>query len=200
MPTGNTAPVQSGEVSDLRTFALRCAKAFCPSLRDDALDAPMPSRLEPDTSYYDEHMREAADREDDLAEMTNDAAAAAAEEAHAAAVAAWRARRERYSLERCRYEAMMDKVRAWQPPEACANLKSFMLSQLESSIEFDFPSEDYDPPPVRMAPAEWLEQERTKARTALLHYSIERDEVIRRTADKNRWLDALRASLVESKE
>jgi hypothetical protein len=53
MPTGYTADVQNGTVTELRDFALSCARAFgaCIMMRDDPPGTPIPDQFEP-SSYY----------------------------------------------------------------------------------------------------------------------------------------------------
>lgn len=67
MPTGYTNRIQNGEITEFKDFALACARAFGAliSMRDDALDAPMPAEILPDTKYHDDHIAAATLEIDD---------------------------------------------------------------------------------------------------------------------------------------
>ena len=55
MPTGYTAPVEDGSITDLRAYALRCARNtghLYSTLQDVPLDAPIPAVLTADLTYW----------------------------------------------------------------------------------------------------------------------------------------------------
>ena len=60
MPTGYTHPVQEGKITELRDFALNCARAFgaCVTMRDDPSDTPIPGKFEP-SDYHIKALKEA---------------------------------------------------------------------------------------------------------------------------------------------
>jgi hypothetical protein len=202
MPTGYTADVQSGKVTEFPEFAMQCARAFGAliMMRDESSKAPIPERFEPKTSYYDEALASAKARLAELLAMSPEAVTAAAEESHKDAVARWSARRAARAAERQRYEAMLAKVAAWEPPTPEHDgMKKFMADQLRESIKFDC-SGDYDDEPVALAGPAWLEKETETARWDIGRYAKHRREEIARTEDRNKWLADLRASLASMAE
>ena len=195
MPTGYTHNVQDGTIIELRPFALQCARAFGALIlmREAPSDAPIPVRFEPETKYHDEKLASAMARQAELLAMTGGEAALGAESAYAEALkshAKWVADA---ALQRSRYQSMMDKVDAWQPPQACAELKAFMLEQLKSSVKFDChaPGE----PPIRQTAGEWHQAETASAGRDIEYHTAERIKEIARTDERNLWIDALRISL-----
>lgn len=194
MPTGYTAPVADGTITTLRDFALRCSRAFgaLVSMRDDPLDAPLPEKLIP-SDWNFTRLVEARQRLATLQSMSDAEKTAAAE--------AWNrgneAAKQKYLAEnnerRSRYQAMIAKVEAWEgAPEG---LKPFMLSQLNSSLEFDV-SDD----PLRFHPAarsveEWFEAELKEALRLIEYHDKEHRAEVERVAERQAWLDQLRASL-----
>jgi hypothetical protein len=138
MPTGYTHPIVTGEVTTLRQYALICARAFGATIaqRDEPLTNP--PRLETPRSYHDEQLECIRDDLTRLTTMTADEHHAAADAAYTAACKA----RDEYIVENRRtadrYAAMRDQVEQWTPPTPDhAELKTFMLSQLDSATGFD---------------------------------------------------------------
>lgn len=197
MPTGYTAPVQAGKITTLSDYALACARAFGAliDMRDAPTGAVIPNNLEPHTEYYDGMI---AGAEGMLARVT----AMTVAELDAAADADFRealdshlghvADRAGYKT---RYSNMLAKVRAWSVPDDLASLKAFMENQLVDSMQVDC-GERYPPePPVRLTGDDWKAAQLRKASHDLAYGHDHRDQEVKRTAERNEWLQQLRASL-----
>lgn len=195
MPTGYTAPVQSGEIADFATFAMQCARAFgaLVTMRDEPVDAPIPERFE-STDYHARELSAAVARLADLQAMSPEEVARASVKAHADAYASWMERERTRREQRARYEVMLAQVDAWEPPtDGHEGLKRFMREQLTESIGFDC-GEPY-PEPVSPGPDGWLAAQIEKAEwSAAYHAKADREER-ERVEGRNRWLADLRASL-----
>ena len=162
MPTGYTTPVQQGEITDFRTFALSCSRAFGAAImmRDDPITMlPTVERLK-ENSSLEYHRKKITEAQADLLKLTamtpeEIAAAAKAENDRA------RTSYERNALEiaayYARYTTMLEKAKAWEPPSAeHENLKEFMIEQITSSIKFDV----YEPTcPAERTPESWFAEE-----------------------------------------
>lgn len=196
MPSGYTAGVADGSITDFPTFAMRCARAFgaLVTMRDDPVDAQIPDEIEP-APYYDERCaRLEAELATLLALTPGEAEERARQEyegdlridaecaAHKAAV-------------RQRYEAMLAEVRAWTPPtEDHEGMKAFMLEQLTGSIDFDcheFPRE----PRKLLSGEEWLRLTVASTRRMLADAREQANEEALRAKRRTEWLRALRGSL-----
>jgi hypothetical protein len=195
MPTGYTADVQSGKVTEFPDFAMQCARAFGAliMMRDDPADAPIPE-FQPS----DYHSKALATAEADVARlsaMTAEQAQTEADAEHAKAVRQnneWNAEK---AACRERYEAMILKVDAWTPPTPDHNgLKEFMLKQLRESIDFD--CRPYDEPKA-LPGAEWLEKAKARAARSVEYHRDEHAAEVKRTADRNAWVRNLRESLTQ---
>lgn len=199
MPTGYTAAVQDGTITELRPFAMQCARAFGAliTMRDDPHDAKIPHKFEPDTRYSDERITEAQEKLSSLPRMSPAECDAAASADQEQAVAAWRDRAQTRELQRRRYEDMISKVHAWRSPEAVSGLKDFMLEQLTKSIDFDCNVGEYDREPTPKNGNEWQAMQIEDAQRDLSYDLEERAKEIARVADRNLWLDALRVSLAD---
>jgi hypothetical protein len=198
MPTGYTADVQSGKITEFRDFAMQCARAFGAliTMRDDPHDAAVPQEFQPNTKYYDELIAGAKAILDELPQLSDAECNRRAMAAHADELDSHlRYARERQE-HRSRYEAMLSKVREWQPPTAeHEEMKAFMAKQLSESIDFDC-SERYQPEAPTLLPgAVWRETALAKAARDLAYGQEGRCKELKRTADRNKWLADLRASL-----
>lgn len=195
MPTGYTASVADGKVTDFRTFALQCARQFgaCVAQRDDPMDAP-PKLVEP-SQYHAKALAEAEARLVELQAMTVEEAGKQADAEHAKAVE----ERERYRNTRRdtqrRYEAMIEKVETWKSPTSDhAELRLFMLSQLRESMDFD--CREYDQPPlVHLSGEAWLVKRRGELAASIGRHREEHRKELERTAERNAWIQALYDSL-----
>lgn len=194
MHTGYTYMVADGTVSDLRTFALRCARGMgaCVMMRDDPMDKEPPKQFEPDLSYYNKRLEETQKRLDELAVMTP-------EQRHEAAEAAWQARLDseaKYQTEddteHQRIVAMHEKVLAWEgAPEG---LKEFMLEQLGMSMDrYEGPRKSLLP--EKPTTEEWYREEFKRAGEAVGRAAEQIAMEKARTAGRNAWLAQLWASL-----
>src|SRR5687768_6886698 len=89
MPTGYTHPVVDGKITEFNDFALSCARAFGAliTMRDDAMDAPIPEEFKPETNYHDDRIAADTKRMGEIQAMTLADANTAALEVHRAALA-----------------------------------------------------------------------------------------------------------------
>lgn len=199
MPTGYTAAVADGTITELKPFILQLARGMgaLVMMRDDPADAPIPERFEPSQS----NAKRAAGLERELAAVQ----AMSDSEARDAAIAAyaeWKAERDkgeaRHKAERERYLAMIAKVEAWK--SAPEGIKQFALEQLRSGLEFDCrePFKWYSEPPSLSGERWKRSQIERLTRSIANHLEYQREEE-ERVARRNEWLAQLRASLEECK-
>lgn len=195
MPTGYTAGVESGEVTDLRDYMLICARAFGAliSMRDDPMDAPIPEKLEASTRYYDEQIAAVTAEIALLSSMTADEALTASLAANDDARRRHREYEAADQLHLDRHLAMAEKVKAWEPPSPeHAEYKAFMLQQLEVSSRWLGTKREIPPMPIG---EEWRKQRLVDLGESLARARKNRAEEIERTAQRQKWLDNLRGSL-----
>ncbi|WP_156387365.1 hypothetical protein [Devosia sp. Root105] len=199
MPTGYTAGVADGTVTDLRTFALTCARGMGAliMMRDEPMDAPLPERFEP-SEYSRKELDKAIERLKELKAMSPEQLAAGA--------AAWNAENDTFKLKqvrenqerRERYDRLIAEAEAWQgAPEG---LKGFMLDQLRQSRDFDTSDEPLKHCEPTRSPVEWWAEECRKAAWNVEYHSKQDADERRRTDERNAWLAQLRASLPPATE
>lgn len=177
MPTGYTADVQNGKVTEFSDFAWKCARNFGAliMMRDAAWDTPVPARFEP-PDYHLKRLDEVRSTISTLTGMSDDEVAEACARDYAAAVATWEERQAERAIERGRYEAMLTNAREWLPPTPDhQGLKDFMISQLEESIRFDTSSR-YDDRPGCETPSAYRARRLSEAHKSLAYHADPKDD------------------------
>lgn len=184
-----------GEPQTFEEFIFDCARNFGAliTLRDTP-NAEIPEEFEP-SSHYAEWLAEAKAElqrwrtlsdEEVEAEMYREYEEAKQRKADAEVKAAKR---------RERYETMLSEVEAWQPPTVNhINLKSFMVDQIQKSIEHDCSTSWLRLPSLQPTPV-FRQKKIEDAERRVERYTGERDDEIRRAADRTAWVKALRESL-----
>jgi hypothetical protein len=198
MPSGYTSKLYAGKQSfeDFVWGAARGMGALV-TMREAPADAPISERLEPQTAYCDRREREASERLSLLDGLTPAQAQKWADSAHEAVVALHEKEEAESAALRARYEAMLERVDAWQPPTAeHEGLRQFMQQQLKQSIDKDCRSYEREIP--HLSGAAWVAQERASAERDRRVAVEERAHEIRITEGRNAWIKALRESLEAS--
>ena len=200
MPTGYTAQIAEGMTFE--EFVMRCARGMgaCIDLRDEPMSALIPDRFEPS----DYHLTKRTVAEMELARLSRMSMAEAEDAARAeflAAQAYHTTHMQKNDNLRQKYEEMLTKVRAWQPPTPDhAGMKKFMVEQLVSSIDFDCDNSYYrDRPPHRLSGPDWLATKMAAAQHDINYHTKEHAEEVERVERRNTWIASLRESLKKEK-
>lgn len=201
MPTGYTAPVKDGEITSLTDFALTCARAFGAMVllrdSDQSLEATRKfiedGSYAENSSYNEDRLAQCRARLAELQAMSDEDVLAAAQKAHDAVVAGNAAYEEKRLVELARYEAMLERVEAWEPPtEDHVSFKEFMLSQLRESIEFDCRPLSMPVPVVSLA---WRDEQIERATKDITYHEDQIQKERERNAGRVAWVTALLDSL-----
>jgi len=195
MPTGYTAAVSDGEITELAPFVMRLARGMGAliMMRDDDWDAPIPEAFKPST-YNADKLSDARAERDRLRAMTMAECTAAAQAEAITFDLELDAAKNAHREKRERYADMIDKVEAWE--DAPEGIKEFGLQQLRESMEFDCrepftywrerPSEDG---------ATWKAERLAKVERDIMYHAKSQAEEEARTEGRNAWLAQLRQSL-----
>jgi hypothetical protein len=195
MPTGYTADVVDGKITDFNRFALQCARAFGAliNMRDDPWDAAIPDEFEP-SNYNQKKLEESRERLLKLQKMTTEEVEEQCAIAYKNTIADREKYKSRQKLENDRLEAMAEHVRNWTPPSANhSEMKNFMLEQLRiSKHDLSY----FDKSPIKkLTPKEWLVEQIEEAHKDIGYHSAEYEKEVERTKGRNLWIKQLRASL-----
>lgn len=191
MPTGYTAIIEDG--CTFEQFVWRCARGMgaCVMMRDDPMDTPVPDEFQPST-YHREEIERLQNKLERLEWMTIPQVKAEIQAERESVIAA----NARYATEHkeksARYETILEKVRAWNPPSSDhVGLKELMMEQIEISL----PGELYQQPPPCSDPQEWLSAKLSKARNDLAYHREHHSKELARTKERNEWVKGLRQSV-----
>lgn len=199
MATSYTDLIAEKENCTLEEYAMRCARRFGAliEMMEEPLDAPIPEKFEPSTHNRDMLVKDKAKYAKFMA-LTDEEKYAELERSYNEMVAEYskmeEEENEKRRILRERYEAMLEKVRAWNPPTPDhENLRDFMISQLEESIVFD--CDEYKP--IIPKKEEWCD---VQSHINLLKRNIDisqehYDKEIISYNKRNQWLSDLRESL-----
>jgi hypothetical protein len=194
MPTGYTHKVCDGTLTGFPEFAMTCARAFGALIvmREDPADRPIPDEIAPETSYYDKRVAEILKRMGDVQAMTNAEADEAAAAEHAEALVS----RAKYladkDAEAARLNAMLMKVRKWQPPTPDhVEMKNFMIDQLTISMPGNYAPHM----PVVLDGPTWRGTTIGDLAASIVRDRKEIAKEIERAAGRTKWVKALRSSL-----
>lgn len=197
MPSGYTALLQENPDMAFEQFAARCARAMGAliHMRDDPLDAPLPEKIVPAPWYNDRVV--ACEAELINLRMVPRAARDSMAEKEWQKTEDRRLERikERTEL-RVAYEAMLEKVRAWQPPTPDhQGFKDFMEKQLVESIAWDCDTKYDAEPTPKLTGGEWYEKQEKWLLNEIHSAKQSYAEEVARTEGRQKWLDDLRNSL-----
>lgn len=195
MPTGYTYDVQEGKITTLEDFAKSCARAFLWQARDsEEKDLRKLVADEGTLSYYQKALKTAEDELLELEGLDDATWRLKWDEA----MAAEQDRLEKYNIQKMseslRYIQMIDKVKDWEPPtEKHADMKSFMIEQLESSLKFDCEGayQAFKPTPFQ----EWKKYKLDCARRDVIKYYNDVQKHSSRKQEYIDWVDQLLESV-----
>lgn len=197
MPTGLTAAVGDGTMTEFSAFAMRCARQFGAliMMRDEPMDAPIPDEFQP-SDFYRRREADARAEYQRLSLLTPDEIRAE----HRAAFDTAIHDRDRWDRDRQhvvdRYTEMLAKVRAWNPPTPDHDgLKRLMIEQLEESIEVDGPVDRKYLPKIEADCTKWHADRVAQARADVERGAEEYAKDVKRARERTAWVRALRNSL-----
>ena len=190
MTTAYTGPVERGEITDFKAFALHCARAFFVWSRDN--DDPLPEAFAV-PGFYDEDLAKAQKR---LAEFQGlrDSLKAELYKADMAEI------QDEYLSElreaqdaRDRLSAMLAEAIAWNADgELPVKLRAFMVEQLSDAPQYiSLPSAPRIPATIE----EWYESELKERAEKVKTCIARRDEEVNRARICNEKLRLLREAL-----
>lgn len=195
MPTGYTSDVKDGKIIAFKDYAELCLRSRGVAMK--MLDEPLHNRV-PDEMVIDAYYYEAVTKaERELAEVEDLEGEALFQATYNANQETKRRNlkyRQEQELTRLRYEAMLAEARAWNPPTPeHEDLKDFMVSQLEESLDFDCGHDYRDPDDL--APAEYKNQRLESARWHLQYSKDLLEKMEAKYANGTEYIRAFRASL-----
>ena len=198
MATGYTYDIYEGKKITLEQYALKCARAFMYSMRDEPMDAPIPD-IE-DEVEDSHHIEQIAKAEKDVARYAKMTVQQAGELLKKQREDSAKEKRK-YLMEAkdafLRYNSMLVKVEHWKVPKELDNLKKFMMEQLTESIKFDCSAisrvekEEED----KMTPRQYLTFLRENAQNDVDYHTEAYKKELEVAKQNAAWVKALKGSV-----
>jgi hypothetical protein len=192
MPTGWTAAIL--EDATFEQFVWSCARAMVAFItqRDDCEDAP-PELDEKPSDYHQNALVQAQAEANRLAGLSIDDWRLEWETARKRYILATEISNENKKTSKKKYELMLNKVLAWEPPsKSHHDFKRFMVDQIRDSIDFDCRS--YNPTDFPNFET-WPESSLARVHAEITHQIKKIKEEIDRVNDRNEWKRQLLASV-----
>ena len=196
MASGYTADVASGKITDFTEYALQCARAFgaCIMLRDEPLSSEIPEFSPSD--YHAERLVESEKALADFLAMDASQRQAMHAKEHAKHVAdadKWIAEKK---VTLSRYNAMLEKAMAFEPPSAeHQQYAKFLVDQLTSSIECDCDESYYTELKQEVPFVLWEAAKISSLERSVEYHRNEHQQEVERTSQRNRWISQLKEAL-----
>lgn len=192
MPTGYTYLINDKPDLTFKEFALTCTRAFgaCLDQRDDPMDVK-PKKKELDVSYHTDSIAEIKKRKPPTKAEFN-------KYVYKKITDTYKSIQEKKDL-KSRYESMLAKVNNWNIPSSDHDgLKKFMISQIESSIEFDC-STNYEEERLKsikeLTYSQYKKDIKESDVNGLKYHTEKIEEEIKSVKLANDWIDKLYKSL-----
>lgn len=198
MPTGYTCYIEDGEITKGRDFLLKCARAFgaCIEMKDDNLSVDIPTEFKPST-YHKEQLENAYKNLEKYKSMTIEEAQIIINDEYE--------KNQKYYAEAMiksrdvndRYSSIRNEIDKWVPPTSeHYNLKKFALEQIDISMDQnmdDYYQKELDKP--RRTAEQYIEVMIEGAADNIKYHLKSWNEEVKRTNERNKWINDLRESL-----
>lgn len=199
MAIGYIYLVKEGKTT-FRKFALECARQLSPVVYTEMEElpsgTPIPDEFKPHP-YHKEEIERAKKNLERAKAMTIEEAEIKVEGIYNECIRSNNETRKKREETRVRYESMLEKVRAWDPPTPDhTNLKDFMISELEQSIERDCPTSCLSEP-ERQTGEEYKAILIRQAESDIARHEKGWEEDVKGAREITDWVRALKDSLPE---
>jgi hypothetical protein len=204
MATGYTSPVAEGTITSAKEFAELCVRNFgiAITMREEPMDAKLPEQFKVE-DYHVRSLETAKEKLRHFMSLTQEERQASFSDAVAQEIEQCKKYLEEKSGTQARYEAMIEKINAWEITPDWINLKEFMLDQLKSSMECDCGGSYYGSRIETLGELtfeewEWETTDSLQRSVAWAQKSLR--EATERVNERNRMLGTFRESLARLPE
>ena len=200
MPTGYTAGVMDGTITEFKDYALQCARAFGAliTLRDDPLSSDLPV-LEVG-GYYATSLREAEKEVKRLSSMTLRQIETEFLKGKNRDIKYHTKRIKDQEKTRQRYEKILEEAKKFvAPTDEHTSYRDFLISQLEESLNWDcgstYHQEQLAKAKKKRSAKAWHKEQLAEAKYQLKYAKKSLKEEIERVKSRNDWINQLRRAV-----
>ena len=201
MPTGYTAGILDGKIKSFPDFAKKCMWAFCIHLKEVSVDEKYTPRKP--HKYYIEKLRDAKKNMKNAKTFDDKKVIAIEKSELKKNIIYYKDRIKKNTKDGKNLQRILDKVINWTPPtDEHANFRTFMMEQLESTINRDTDNEWYikelekEKTKLKNLNANDIRQNKIKKFTEdIEYYQKHLDNDFKNCEATNKWVDDLLKSL-----
>lgn len=177
---------------DFKGFALICARAFgaCVTMRDDSLDVEIPEEFEASDFYLKEEVKAKAKYEL-VSSMSDEEYEEYAKKEYQEKIARYNEYLTNDQNGNKKVFELLKQANSYHAPDGLENFKSFMVEQLNNSIE----TVDYWAKEIENAKPIEKEAILKSLQKDMVRYREEYIKEVNRVQERNNWLNKLRTSL-----
>lgn len=135
MPTGYTACIEDGKITNAKDFILLCTRAFgvAYDVMEEPLSVPTPIEFKPDLEYHTKRLEEELKEKERLLNISDEAFHKEMMELRENSIKnATEHLRLSQELD-AKYEAILKDIEGWDPPDDYKELKAFAIEQIKIS-------------------------------------------------------------------
>lgn len=195
MATGYTSCIEEG--ATFKEFTLGCARAFGAlyHMRDEPRDVEV-TEIKGESEYNREELIKAKKGLAEAMKINLEDAEIQANENYNEIIKHNKDQIRKIEELKIKYLEMLTQVKDWEPPtSAHANLKEFMIEQIEESIKHDCTVEYWKKGPTKKTAKQWLKDHIETKQWSIDYHSKQLKEDKDRYKDTNDWIRQLKDSL-----
>lgn len=195
MPTGYTAKVEDGSITELKDYILTCARAFgaLVHMRDDSLDKQM-ERCEP-SDYHIKNLKIANDELEEFYKISDEDMEIEITKKYENELKGNKDYYEEGETQNARYDSMLKKVNNWIPPtKEHEALKEFAIQQISIS-KSDYHKSYKDKLPERLTLSEYKNMKEKQLKDNIDYHKKGYQKEVEKCKNANKWIDSLVESL-----
>jgi len=191
MPTGYTAYIENGEITNGKDFLLKCARGFGACIDYESLD------VENKIKHHKEQLEKAYQDLERYKNMTTEEAQKIVDEEYTKRMTDTEKAIGEYYEKKERYDQVKTDIENWNPPtKDHIKLKEFALDQIRISTEYNsikYYNKELTRP--KKSAEEYISDRIISATESIQYHLKNWVEEVKRTNERNKWINDLRDSL-----
>ncbi len=191
MPTGYTAKVEDGDITEVKDYILSCSRAFGAliHMREDSSEIEIKDRIP--STYYKEQLEKTQKELEAFKLLTDDEIKEKIKKSHLNMIEEYSQMYKNGELKNKTYDKMLNKVKLWIPPtDEHIELKKFAINQIEIS-KSDFHLSYKDKTPDIVSVEGYKSEMITYFNDNIIRYNNMYKEELEKCEENNKWIKDL---------
>ena len=136
MPTGYTASIEDGKITNAKDFLMLCIRAFgvCIEMRDDSFDKPIPEKFEP-SDYYSKSAERIQKEINELLNISDEELEIKMLQDRKESIDNYNKTIKDNLAKKKSYQSILSQIDNWHPLEEYLPIKEFAINQIVMSMK-----------------------------------------------------------------